>query len=444
MSQLPRTVDIIAAKRDGRVLDKRQIAAFIAGYAEGRIPDYQAAAWCMAVFLNGMNAQETAALTRAMIDSGDVMDLSGVSGALVDKHSTGGVGDKISLILAPLAAACGLKVPMMSGRALGHTGGTLDKLESIPGYSTALSPARFAECLETVGFAMIGQSEKVVPADRKMYALRDVTASVESIPLITASILSKKFAEGAESLVMDVKCGSGAFMKTPEGARELARSLVRTGDGLGRRVIAVVTDMSEPLGRKVGNFLEVEEALDALEGRGPDDVMEITLRLGAWMLAAGRLESDTAAGEERCRRVIEDGSAMERFRRNIAFQGGNPDALDALRGKSRARFSSEIYADSSGVLNRLDAFAVGSAAAVLGVGRETAADAVEPLAGIELLKKRGEAVQAGEPLMRLWAEDKGRLRAGEAALRGASAVGAGPSEITQSLIIEEITKEIID
>ena len=439
MSGSLRTVDIIAAKRDGRVLEDEQIAAFIAGYAQGRIPDYQAAAWCMAVFLNGMTPGETAALTRAMIDSGEVMDLSGVSGPLVDKHSTGGVGDKISLILAPLAAACGLKVPMMSGRALGHTGGTLDKLESIPGYTTALSPDDFARGVEEPGFAMIGQSETVVPADRKMYALRDVTASVESVPLITASILSKKFAEGAEALVMDVKCGGGAFMKTPEGARELARSLVRTGRGLGRRVIAVITDMNEPLGRKVGNFLEVEEAMEALEGRGPEDVMEVTLRLGGWMLAAGGLAEDAAAGEERCARAIEDGSAMEKFRENIAFQGGRLDELEGMAGSRRARFSGEIRADSSGVVHGVDAFAVGMAGTVLGVGRDTAEDAVEPLAGIELLKKKGEGVERDEPLMRLWAEDEERLEAGMAALHGAAAVKAGPPEVNTSLIIEEIT-----
>lgn len=257
MSESPGIVDIIAAKRDGRVLDKRRIAAFIAGYAEGRIPDYEAAAWCMAVFLEGMNAEETAALTRAMIDSGDLMDLSGVSCALVDKHFTGGLGGKIHLILAPVAAARRLKVPMMSGRASGHTGGTLDNLESIPGCGTALSPARFAEFLETVGFAMIGQGERLYRQIERCKLFATLPLRWNPSRLSPRASLSKKFAEGAESLVMDVKCGGGAFMKTFEGARELARCLVRTGSGLGRRVIAVVTDMSEPLGRKVDNFLGV-------------------------------------------------------------------------------------------------------------------------------------------------------------------------------------------
>ncbi len=438
MSDSLRTVDIIMAKRDREVLSEAQISTFIKGYASGNIPDYQAAAWCMAVFLNGMTPEETGYLTRAMIDSGDVIDLSSLTGPFVDKHSTGGVGDKISLVLAPIAAACGLKVPMMSGRALGHTGGTLDKLDSIPGYTTALTPSRFAAGVDENGFAMTGQSEKVVPADRKMYALRDVIATVESIPLITASILSKKFAEGSDALVMDVKCGQGAFMKTRDDARALAESLVRTGGSLDRRVIAVLTDMSEPLGRMVGNWLEVEESIACLEGNGPQDVMEITYRLTAWMLVAGGVATDVGEAESRCREVIADGSAMMKFRENVLFQGGDTTAMDALVGKARAAHFRDVSADETGFVQGIDAFAVGMSGVALGVGRDTAADPVEALAGIEMLKKTGESVVKGDALMRLWAEDEDRLEAGVARIQNAVSISVSKPAERSTLILEEI------
>ncbi|RLW68716.1 MAG: thymidine phosphorylase [spirochete symbiont of Stewartia floridana] len=435
-----RAVDIIADKRDGKALGEEQIASFISGYARGDIPDYQAAAWCMAVFLKGMTPQETGYLTKAMIDSGDVINLLPSQNPFVDKHSTGGVGDKISLILAPIAAACGAKVPMMSGRALGHTGGTLDKLESIPGYTTAMSPQRFSEGVESIGYAMTGQSDTCVPADRKLYALRDVIAAVESIPLITGSILSKKFAEGADTLVMDVKCGAGAFMKTIADARELARSLVLTGKSLGRHVIAVITDMSEPLGRKIGNFLEVEEAIDCLKGQGPEDVMETTYRLTAWLLVAAGLESDITAAERRCQRAVNDGSAMRKFRESTKFQGGDLKKLDAMAGSARARYSKDVVSSKSGYLAGIDAYAVGLAGVALGIGRNTAADTVEALAGIELLKKTGEPVTAGDPVMRLWAEEAGRLEAGEACLEGAIRTELKPFTLPRRLILEEISE----
>ncbi|PIE04060.1 MAG: thymidine phosphorylase, partial [Spirochaetales bacterium] len=419
-------------------LSEKQISTFINEYSSGNIPDYQASALCMAVFLNGMSPEETGHLTRAMINSGDVMDLSSVPGPFVDKHSTGGVGDKISLILAPVAAACGLKVPMMSGRALGHTGGTLDKLDSIPGYSTAMKPKQFASCVKDVGFGMTGQSEKVVPADRKLYALRDVTATVESIPLITASILSKKFAEGADALVMDVKCGQGAFMKTREDARALAESLVNTGRSLGRRVAAVLTDMSEPLGNMVGNWLEVEESIACLKGEGPEDVMEVTLRLAAWMLVAGGLEKNVLQAEERCRQSISDGSALEKFRQNVQFQGGDLKKMDAADGTARARFSQELKAEQAGFIGSIDAFAVGMAGVALGVGRNKASDNVEALAGIEMLKKTGSSVSGGEVLMRLWAEDKEKLSAAAKRLEGAVSIQASAPAKRESLILEEI------
>ena len=404
-----RATDVIAAKRDGRELGEQEIGDFVRGYVAGDVADYQMSAWCMAVFLNGMSARETAFLTRAMIGSGGLLDVSGVRGPFVDKHSTGGVGDKVSLVLAPLAAACGLRVPMMSGRALGHTGGTLDKLDSIPGYGTELSGGRFREVLGRVGYAMTGQSAEVVPADRKMYALRDVTATVESVPLITASILSKKFAEGAEALVMDVKCGRGAFMKTLEEARCLARSLVSIGGELERPVAAVLTDMSEPLGVKVGNFLEVEEAVDCLRGRGPGDVMRLTLRLCAWMMRLGGVAEDLDVAEGVCRRAIEDGSALRLFWENVEAQGGRLGELEAMLGSARARFSCEVRAGRGGVMGLVDGLAVGMAAVDLGVGRRVASDDVEALAGIEVMKRGGESVSCGDVVFRLWAEDEGAM-----------------------------------
>jgi pyrimidine-nucleoside phosphorylase len=330
---------------------------------------------------------------------------------------------------------------MMSGRALGHTGGTLDKLDSIPGYTTALTPSKFRDGVGEVGFAMTGQSERVVPADRKMYALRDVIATVESIPLITASILSKKFAEGSDALVMDVKCGKGAFMKTREDARALAQSLVRTGESLDRRVVAVLTDMSEPLGRMVGNFLEVEESIACLRGEGPPDVMEVTLRLTAWMIVAAGIETDVLAAEERCRAVIADGSAMEKFRANVEFQGGKLSELDAMVGKARAACTRELKAADSGFVSEIDAFAVGMAGVDLGVGRDTAADPVEAMAGIELLKKTGEQVTAGDTLMRLWGEDEARIDTAVSRLQDSVLIDPVRPETRGSLILEEIAPE---
>lgn len=439
MNESLRAVDIIAAKRDFKPLSEEQIRSFIQGYAAGDILDYQAAALCMAILLNGMSAEETGYLTRAMIDSGEIIDLAGIAAPLVDKHSTGGVGDKISLVLAPMAAACGLKVPMISGRALGHTGGTLDKLDSIPGYITALNPVRFRDGIKEIGFVMSGQSEKVVPADRKLYALRDVSATVESIPLITASILSKKFAEGAQALVMDVKCGKGAFMKVKEDARTLAQSLVDTGSSLNRKVVAVLTDMTEPLGFTVGNFLEVEESIACLQGDGPDDVMEITYRLGAWMLIAGGLEKNLQSAEERCRRTIENGSAFARFKANVEFQGGNFSELMAMLGRARAEYSRELLAPQSGYLSGIDALGVGRASVALGVGRDTTEDTVEALAGIELLKKTGDSIEKGQLLMRVWAQEKSRLEVGFSKLQGVLSISPKKPPKSRSLIIEEIT-----
>jgi len=358
-----------------------------------------------------MSPEETGILTEIMLRSGKTIDLSGIPGPFVDKHSTGGVGDKTSLILAPIVAACGVRDPMMSGRALGHTGGTLDKLESIPGYRTNLSIDEFREYIERDGFAMTGQTKEIVPADRLLYALRDVSATVESIPLITASILSKKVAEGAEALVFDVKFGSGAFMKNIEDCEKLARSLVNTGKAMGKNIIALLTDMNEPLGNMVGNFLEVEESLDCLEGKGPTDLMTLTLALAARMLILGGKAGSIQEAEEKCQAALDSGKARELFMNNVRSQGGDPDTLESMRGTYRSDVYTEIKSENDAYISRIDAYKTGLAGIHLGVGRNKTEDSVSPLAGVQLLKKGGAAVSRGTALMKVWARDKAGLEA---------------------------------
>jgi len=433
-----RAVDIIIKKRHGESLDEKEIRFFIEGYVKGEIPDYQVSALLMAIFFQGMSAQETAALTQAMLDSGERMDLSGIPGPFIDKHSTGGVGDKISLPLAPIVAACGVRVPMMSGRALGHTGGTLDKLESIPGYITDLEPAEFRKGLLEEGFAMTGQTAHIVPADKKLYALRDVTGAIESIPLITASILSKKVAEGAEGIVFDVKCGSGAFMKGYDDAKALAKSLVATGKKMGKKVVAVLTNMSQPLGYKVGNFLEIEEALDCLEGKGPKDVMELTYWLGAWMLVLGGKAKDVSEGKSLCEEAIESKAALNLFYRNVVRQGGNLEEMQKKRGSWRSEYSMEIRADKDGYIASIDALKIGLAGVYLGVGRNRTEDSVSPTAGFIFDKKSGYHVSKGERIATLFGKDSQSLEAAfPLALNAISIENTAPS--ISSLILEEIT-----
>lgn len=433
-----RAVDIIIKKRHGESLDEKEIRFFIEGYVKGEIPDYQVSALLMAIFFQGMSAQETAALTQAMLDSGERMDLSGIPGPFIDKHSTGGVGDKISLPLAPIVAACGVRVPMMSGRALGHTGGTLDKLESIPGYITDLEPAEFRKGLLEEGFAMTGQTAHIVPADKKLYALRDVTGTIESIPLITASILSKKVAEGAEGIVFDVKCGSGAFMKGYDDAKALAKSLVATGKKMGKKVVAVLTNMSQPLGYKVGNFLEIEEALDCLEGKGPKDVMELTYWLGAWMLVLGGKAKDVPEGKSLCEEAIESKAALNLFYRNVVRQGGNLEEMQKKRGSWRSEYSMEIRADKDGYIASIDALKIGLAGVYLGVGRNRTEDSVSPTAGFIFDKKSGYHVSKGERIATLFGKDSQSLEAAfPLALDAISIENTAPS--ISSLILEEIT-----
>jgi pyrimidine-nucleoside phosphorylase len=435
-----RAVDLIVKKREGQSLSEQEISFLIRGYVSGEIPDYQMASLAMAVYFRGMSSSETGFLTRAMIDSGEVIDLSGLrrKGPLVDKHSTGGVGDKVSLILAPLAAACGCVVPMMSGRALGHTGGTLDKLESIPGYRTDLSVEKFIELLRRTGFAMTGQSERIVPADRLLYALRDVTGTVESIPLITASIMSKKFAEGSQGLVFDVKSGSGAFMKSLDEARSLAVSLVRTGVSLGREVRAVISDMDQPLGLTAGNFLEVRESVDCLLGRGPRDLAELTVRLTAHMLVLGGIERNLASAEQTCRRRLADGSAWAKFLENVELQGGDPRTVEDPARGPRAQLVEEVVSPRRGYVHRVDAYAVGIAAGRLGASRARKEDPVLPEVGVELARTRGEPVEKGQPLCRLHARAEAALAEARVLVAGAYTIGEQPVE-AGSRVLEEIT-----
>lgn len=432
-----RAVDIIVKKRNGEELSREELAAIINGYVDGSIPDYQASAWLMAVLLRGMSFRETADLTELMLKSGSVMDLSGLAGPFVDKHSTGGVGDKTSLILAPIVAACGVKVPMMSGRALGHTGGTLDKLDSIPGYTTALDEHSFREYLAKDGFAMTGQTDSIVPADKKLYALRDVSGTVESVPLITASILSKKVAEGSQALVFDVKSGPGAFMKTLKDAEELANSLVKTGEAMGKRIIGVITDMSEPLGNMVGNFFEVEESMDCLQGRGPDDLMEVTLRLAAWMLVAGGTAGDVEEGLEKSRQAISSGKAYELFIRNVRTQGGNTERLLKLKGNYRSKHTRELRAQKDGFIQSIDAYKIGMAGVQLGVGRNKTSDPVEPDVGFIFERKKGAKVKAGEVLCQVYGKSEASLHEAWDLVSGSVTIG-NDKPVLDSLIIKEI------
>ena len=412
-----RATDIIMKKRgtkgrsDSTTLTREEIKFLIDGYVAGEIPDYQIAAWLMAVYFNGMTFEETGVLTDCMLHSGDVIALhgkDGLAGPFIDKHSTGGVGDKISLPLAPIVAACGIQDPMMSGRALGHTGGTLDKLESIAGYNVNLTPDQFRTIIAENGFAMMGQTPTIAPADKKMYALRDVTGTVESVPLITASILSKKVAEGADGLVFDVKCGSGAFMKTPEDAEKLATSLVKTAAAMGKKASALITNMNTPLGRMVGNFLEIEETVLCLQGKGPADVMELTYALGAQMLLLGGKAKDTADGIAQCKRAVESGEALRRFLKNVAQQGGNPDTLLSEIGKRRSKFHTQIVAERDGFL-RLDAFKTGLAGVYLGVGRNKTTEPVCADAGFIVHKKTGDSVKKGDLLLDVYGKDEACL-----------------------------------
>jgi pyrimidine-nucleoside phosphorylase len=431
-------VELIAQKRDGKSLSEAQIQRLVRAYVDGELADYQMSAWLMAVFFRGMTNDETVALTKAMLRSGDEIDFSDVPGVKVDKHSTGGVGDKVSLSLAPLVAACGVRVPMISGRGLGHTGGTLDKLEAIPGFDVRLDVDTFRRVVRDVGACMIGQTDRLAPADRRMYALRDVTATVESIPLIVASILSKKLAEGIDALVLDVKVGRGAFMKTDEDARALATALVRVGTAAGKKVVALLTDMSAPLGRTVGNAIETREAIDVLHGKGPADLVEVTLALGSEMLRLGDVARTDAEAREKLAEAISSGRAAEVMEKMIAAHKGDPSVV---RDTSRLALSDmvvPIEASDAGFVKGIDPLEIGLAAVAMGAGRTRADQKVDPAVGIELLVGRGDRVERGAPLAKLYVRSASDAEAARARVRAAFEI-APEAVTTPPLIAGRIT-----
>ena len=396
-----RAIDVIRKKRDGHELSPSEIARLVDGYTRGEIPDYQISAWLMAALIRGLTRAETAALTDSMLHSGEVLDLSELAPVKVDKHSTGGVGDKTSLVLAPLVAAGGLVVPMISGRGLGHTGGTLDKLESIPGFRVDLPLDRFRTVLRACGCSMIGQTAEIAPADRKFYALRDVTGTVESPCLICASIMSKKLAEGVDALVLDVKSGSGAFMKTDEDASFLSELMVETGQRMGKKVVALITDMNQPLGFKIGNALEVEECIEVLRGGGPDDLRELCLELAACMFLLGGRVKHLAEGKELSQTLLRSGETLARFRKMVELQGGDPSAIDNPSRLPRAKQKVDLLASRDGFVGSMNCEEIGTACVVLGGGREKKEDSVDPAVGIVLHKKLGDRVANNEPICTL-------------------------------------------
>ena len=393
-----RAIDVIRKKRDGVELRREEIEGLVSAYTRNEIPDYQVSAWLMAVVLRGMTRPETAALTDAMLRSGEVLDLSSLPQKKVDKHSTGGVGDKTSLVLAPLVAAAGLYVPMISGRGLGHTGGTLDKLEAIPGFNVGLPVVEFRRVLESCGCAMIGQTAEIAPADRKLYALRDVTGTVESPYLICASIMSKKLAEGIDALVLDVKTGSGAFMKNEKDAAFLAELMVETGERMGKHVVALITDMDQPLGNKIGNALEVIEVVEVLRGKGPEDLRELCLHLAGWMLHLGGVSQSVAEGNQLSSQLISSGRALEKFRQMIELQGGDSRVVDDATRLPMAKHTLPVMSPRVGFVSSMQCEQIGTACVMLGGGRERKEDSVDPAVGIVLHKKVGDRVEAHEPL----------------------------------------------
>ncbi len=430
-------VEFIRIKREGGEHEPEALASWIQAIVRGEIPDYQISAWLMAVYFRGMSARETVVLTREMMHSGTVLSWEGIPGPLMDKHSTGGVGDKISLPLAPLVASLGIRVPMISGRALGHTGGTLDKLESIPGFRTDPTPDEFRRWIQDVGVAIIGQTGELAPADRKLYALRDATATVESIPLIASSIMSKKLAEGVEGLVLDVKTGSGAFMSREEDARELARVMVEIGKGMGRKVRALLTNMDQPLGECVGNALEVRESARILKGEGPEDVRTLTLVLAAHMLDLAGKAGTFEEGVQKAEEALNDGRAYRKWEEMVQNQGGDPEAiwkpvfLDV-------RHVEAFRADRSGVVEAMETRLVGMAATVLGAGRSRAEDAIDPAVGLKVYRKVGDEVRAGDVLVEIRANDPGRLEQARAYLQRAYRIGEGPVS-TRPLVLDVLT-----
>ncbi len=427
-------VELIKKKRDGHELTREEIDFFVSTYTRGDVPDYQVSSLLMAAFLRGLSRAETAALTHAMLHSGEVLEFPEIPARKVDKHSTGGVGDKTSLILSPVVAAGGVYVPMISGRGLGHTGGTLDKLEAIPGFNVNLTLEQFRSILGKVGCAMIGQTAEVAPADKKLYALRDVTATVESPYLICASIMSKKLAEGIDGLVLDVKTGSGAFMKDPEQAEYLAKLMVEAGDDMGKRMVALITDMDQPLGNNVGNALEVEECIDVLRGGGPEDLRVLTLELAGWMFYLGDRVNNVDEGKDLAWDLIATGRALAKFREMIEIQGGDPKVLETPSSLPRAQHSSIVYARRAGFITSIRCEQVGLASLILGGGRSKKEDIIDPAVGITLQKKVGDLVRANETLCTIHYNSDRNLEEARRMLEEAFVVGEHLPETPRPLI----------
>ncbi len=417
------TVELIERKRDGGRLEPNEIESLIRAYTDGKVADYQMAAMAMAVFFRGLDPEELATWTGAMLHSGEVMDLSDLPFPKVDKHSTGGVGDKVSIPLAPMVAACGVAIPMISGRGLGHTGGTLDKLESIPGFRTGLDPSEFRSVLDRCGLVLAGQSKTLVPADRKLYALRDAAGIVPSIPLISSSIMSKKLAEDLDALVLDIKVGVGAFMQRLEDARTLAETMVGIGAAHGVATVALLTSMDVPLGREVGNASEIRESLEVLRGGGPEDLIEVIYALGTEMLMASGIETERGAARDRLKQTISSGAALERFARVVEAQGGDPRVIDDDSVLDRADRVFTLSAERAGFVTRCDARKVGLAAMRLGAGRERKKDTIDPGVGITVLAKPGDEVAGGTPLAHLTYRHQARLQEAIRSLGGAWEVG---------------------
>ena len=431
-----RAVDVIRKKREGHALSVEEIDWMVEGIGQD-VPDYQWSALLMAILWRGMTDAETAALTDAMMRSGSVVDLSETPGLKVDKHSTGGVGDKTSLILAPIAAAAGVPVPMVSGRGLGHTGGTLDKLESIPGFRVDLDLDRYKRVLDECGLVLIGQTAEIAPADKVLYALRDATATVESIPLISASIMSKKLAEGIDGLVLDVKTGSGAFMESLDDSRALARAMCAIGRGLGKRMRAFITRMDQPLGRTVGNAVEIAECVECLRGHGPGDLMDLSVELAAEMVLMGEVASTLDEARERCWRTIADGSALARFRKLVSAQGGDPHVIDDLTKLPQPRGRIEVDSKLAGYVHTLLARPIGQATMLLGAGRARIDSKIDPSVGVILHKKVGDRVEVGEPLCTVLVNDEPGIEVALTMIGEAYSIGEGPVTL-DPLIVERI------
>jgi pyrimidine-nucleoside phosphorylase/thymidine phosphorylase len=436
-----RAVDLIRKKRDSGVHTGLEIDFLIAGYTRGEIPDYQMAAWLMAVWLRGLNRAELSALTQAMLHSGQVLDHSTLPGKKVDKHSTGGVGDKTSLILAPIVAAGGLTVPMISGRGLGHTGGTLDKLEAIPGFNTALTLEQFHEVLRICGMGLIGQTSEIAPADKKIYALRDATSTVENIGLICASIMSKKLAEGIDALVLDVKTGSGAFMKREQDAVELAEVMVETGERMGKRVVALITDMNQPLGRMAGHSNEIAECLEVLSGGGPADLRDLCIELSAWMFVLGEKTADVAAGRQLAKRMLASGQAKVKFRQSIALQGGDPRVVEEPERLPQPRSLSDVCSFTAGFITATNCENFGVALAILGGGREKKEDQIDPAVGLEFHCRIGDRVEKGQPLMTIHYNASEKLDEARELISDSFSIASAPPRELPELIHRVILPE---